>query len=173
MRDIQAWHLISIKQAGLCLLNIDLVMSDTIHEGFGIIPIADLAPTQVAVGMREVDFKRRRWRSRHCREGAIYLETRRFPVVLGPDTRHYLLDGHHLALALNHEGIRAVPVSIVANMRGLPLATFWTTLEGRNWTHPFDDEGRRRPYDDMPKSVDGLVDDPFRSLAGALKRAGG
>jgi hypothetical protein len=50
---------------------------------------------------------------------------------------------------------------------------FWTTLESRGWTHPFDDEGRRRPYDNIPTSVDDLIDDPFRSLAGAVKRAGG
>jgi hypothetical protein len=39
--------------------------------------------------------------------------------------------------------------------------------------HPFDDAGRRRHYRDIPKSVTGLVDDPFRSLAGELRRAGG
>jgi hypothetical protein len=39
--------------------------------------------------------------------------------------------------------------------------------------HPFDDKGRRRDYKDIPKSVRGLVDDPFRSLAGELRRAGG
>jgi len=41
-----------------------------------------------------------------------------------------------------------------------------------DWTHPFVD-GRRWPYSDLPKSVDKLVDDPFRSLAGELRRAGG
>jgi hypothetical protein len=39
--------------------------------------------------------------------------------------------------------------------------------------HPFDDKGRRRHYKDIPKSVRDLVDDPFRSLAGELRRAGG
>jgi hypothetical protein len=39
--------------------------------------------------------------------------------------------------------------------------------------HPFDDNGRRRNYADIPKSVMELVDDPFRSLAGELRRAGG
>ena len=34
-------------------------------------------------------------------------------------------------------------------------------------------QGRRRHYKDIPKSVTGLVDDPFRSLAGELRRAGG
>jgi hypothetical protein len=31
----------------------------------------------------------------------------------------------------------------------------------------------RCPYDDMPESVNDLTDDPYRSLAGALKRVGG
>jgi hypothetical protein len=39
--------------------------------------------------------------------------------------------------------------------------------------HPFDDEGRRRGYRDIPKTVTELVDDPFRSLAGELRRIGG
>ncbi len=30
-----------------------------------------------------------------------------------------------------------------------------------------------RPYKDLPKTVAKLVDDPFRSLAGELRRAGG
>src|SRR5947208_16690577 len=51
--------------------------------------------------------------------------------------------------------------------------TFWRVLDNRRWMHPFDDKGRRRDYKDIPKSVRDLVDDPFRSLAGELRRAGG
>ena len=39
--------------------------------------------------------------------------------------------------------------------------------------HPFDDQGRRRSYKEIPGSVSSLIDDPFRSLAGELRRAGG
>ena len=39
--------------------------------------------------------------------------------------------------------------------------------------HPFDDSGQRRTYADIPKALTDLVDDPFRSLAGELRRAGG
>ena len=46
-------------------------------------------------------------------------------------------------------------------------------MDNHNWMHPFDDKGRRRGYKDIPKSVTELVDDPFRSLAGELRRAGG
>ena len=46
-------------------------------------------------------------------------------------------------------------------------------FESRNWSHPFDNEGKRLNFRDMPKTLSNLADDPFRSLAGALKRAGG
>jgi len=50
---------------------------------------------------------------------------------------------------------------------------FWFVMDNRDWTHPFDANGSRRPFSDLPKSVDKLIDDPFRSLAGELRRAGG
>ena len=46
-------------------------------------------------------------------------------------------------------------------------------MDNRSWMHPFDAKGERRHYKDIPKRVTDLVDDPFRSLAGELRRAGG
>jgi hypothetical protein len=46
-------------------------------------------------------------------------------------------------------------------------------LDNRGWMHPFDDQGRRRDYADIPKTIAELADDPFRSLAGELRRVGG
>ena len=135
--------------------------------------IADLLPTQVTAGMREVDIKRMRWRERSIDNRTHYLSTHRVPVVVGPGNRHYMIDRHHLTLALYAEGIAEVPVSVVGNNAGLTFEAFWTTLERRNWTHPFDDKGRRCAFENMPTSIGNLTDDPFRSLAGALKRMGG
>jgi hypothetical protein len=143
------------------------------QETMKTVHVADLVPTQMTVGMREVSFKRRRWRERSSREAANYLNKLRIPVVLGPNARHYLIDRHHLTLALHDEGICALTVSLVANLSTLSFDEFWTNLERQNWTHPFDDEGRRRCYNDMPVTIDNLQDDPLRSLAGAVKRAGG
>jgi hypothetical protein len=39
--------------------------------------------------------------------------------------------------------------------------------------HPFDDQGRRRGYEDIPKPIKDLIDDPLRSLAGEFRRVGG
>ena len=95
------------------------------------------------------------------------------PVIMGPDDRHYVIDHHHLARALHEEGVKNVLVTVVANLSMVDRDTFWTFLDNRSWMHPFDDKGRRRHYKDIPKSVRDLVDDPFRSLAGELRRAGG
>jgi hypothetical protein len=46
-------------------------------------------------------------------------------------------------------------------------------LDNRALTHPFDEHGRRQRYQDIPRSIDDLIDDPYRSLAGGLRRVGG
>jgi len=137
------------------------------------VTIADLRPTQITVGMREVKAKRQRWREKTDKKGAKFLGEHMIPVILGPKNRHYIIDHHHLALALHIEGVEQVLVTVVANLSKLDRDAFWVVLDNRSWLHPFDDEGRRRAYEDIPKSVTDLIDDPFRSLAGEMRRAGG
>jgi hypothetical protein len=137
------------------------------------VAIVDLRPTQITVGMREVLAKRKRWRETGAKKGGKFLGKHLIPVILGPNHRHYVVDHHHLARALHDEGVKDVAVTVFANLSGLDRDAFWTVMDNRNWMHPFDDAGRRRHYRDIPKSVTGLVDDPFRSLAGELRRAGG
>jgi hypothetical protein len=40
-------------------------------------------------------------------------------------------------------------------------------------THPYDENGHRCACADIPQSVRDMIDDPFRSLASELRRAGG
>lgn len=134
--------------------------------------ILDLRPTQMTVGMREVKAKRERWRDESKKKSEEFLGKHMIPVILGPKHRHYIIDHHHLARALHDEGVKEVAITDVANLSKLDQDSFWFVMENRDWTHPFVD-GCRQPYKDLPKSVDKLVDDPFRSLAGALRRAGG
>src|SRR5215813_8255390 len=136
------------------------------------VAIMNLRPTQITVGMREVKAKRKRWRDESKKKGEEFLGKHMIPVVLGPKHRHYVIDHHHLARALHDEGVKNVAVTVIANLCKLDQDPFWFVMENRDWTHPFVD-GRRRPYSDLPKSVDKLIDDPFRSLAGELRRAGG
>jgi hypothetical protein len=140
------------------------------------VAITDLRPTQITVGMREVKAKRKHWREmaeKKKDKDTEFLGKHMIPVILGPKERNYVIDHHHLALALHEEGVKDVAVTVIANLSTLEPDAFWFVMDNRNWMHPFDDTGRRRHYKDIPKSVTGLVDDPFRSLAGELRRTGG
>jgi hypothetical protein len=137
------------------------------------VAIVDLRPTQITVGMREVLAKRKRWRETGMKKGGKFLGKHLIPVVLGPKYRHYVIDHHHLARALHDEGVEKVAITVISNLSDLDGEAFWAVMDNRSWMHPFDDEGRRRNHRDIPKSVTDLVDDPFRSLAGELRRAGG
>ncbi len=137
------------------------------------VEIAELRPTQITVGMREVMVKRERWRDTGVKKGEKFLGKHMIPVVLGPKRRNYVIDHHHLALALHDEGVKEVAVIVAANLSRLEQDTFWSVMDNRSWMHPFDVKGERRHYKDIPKRVTDLVDDPFRSLAGELRRAGG
>src|SRR5215472_610707 len=143
------------------------------------VAILDLRPTQFTVGMREVKVKRKHWRDKRIKRDERRKKVEEFlgkhmiPVILGPKGRHYVIDHHHLARALHDEGIKEVAVTVIANLSKLDRDSFWFVMDNRDWTHPFDADGRRRPYSGLPKSVDKLIDDPFRSLAGELRRAGG
>jgi hypothetical protein len=137
------------------------------------VPISELRPTQITVGMREVEAKRKHWRNHPDRKKPEFLGHHLIPVVLGPKERSYVIDHHHLTLALCREGVRDIATTVVADLRKLDADSFWTYLDNRNWMHPYDADGRRRDFKDLPKKIVDLVDDPFRSLAGELRRLGG
>ena len=138
------------------------------------IPIMSLRPTQMTVGMREVEEKRLRWRAHKSKKKqAELLGKHMIPVVLGPDQRHYVIDHHHLARALHDEGVKDILVTIIADLTMVDRDAFWGVLDNRRWVYPYDVAGERRRFKEIPKSVADLKDDPFRSLAGELRRAGG
>jgi len=137
------------------------------------VSILSLRPTQMTVGMKEVGEKRRRWREHKSKKRAKLLGTHMIPVVVGPDKQNYVIDHHHLARALHEEGEKNVLVSVVADLTMVDRKAFWVVLDNHRWVYPYDAKGERRDYNDLPKDVTGLKDDPFRSLAGELRRAGG
>ncbi|MBN9262359.1 MAG: chromosome partitioning protein ParB [Hyphomicrobium sp.] len=137
------------------------------------IQVTDLRPTQITVGMREVERKRAEWRQEDIQREASFLGRHMLPVVTGPSGRPYLIDNHHLALALHLEGVPHVLTRMVADLHHLEKDAFWAAMDNLGWLHPFDADGRRRTYKHIPKSLEGLADDPFRSLAGELRRTGG
>ena len=138
------------------------------------VPILTLRPTQMTVGMREVEEKRERWREHKSKKKqAELLGKHTIPVVLGPDQRYYVVDHHHLARALHDEGVKDVLVTPIGDLSMVERDDFWGVMDNKRWVYPYDAKGERRHFRDLPKSVTDLKDDPFRSLAGELRRAGG
>lgn len=135
------------------------------------VPIKSLRPTQLTVGLIEVAAKRDSWRSE--RNKGEFLGRHMIPVVIGPKERPYVIDHHHLARALLDEGQKEVLIQPVAHLQGQSQEHFWRFLDNQGLLHPFDENGERRSYEDIPKSIARLKDDPFRSLAGAVRSAGG
>jgi hypothetical protein len=142
------------------------------------IPILSLRPTQMTVGMREVKEKRQRlrehWRKHKSKKKqGEFLGRHMIPVVLGPDERHYVIDHHHLARALHEEGVEDILVIVIADLTMVDRDAFWGVLDNHRWAYPYDAKGERQHFREIPKTVVDLKDDPFRSLAGELRRVGG
>jgi len=137
------------------------------------VPIAELRPTQITVGMREVQAKQKSWEEQDPDKKAEFLGRHMIPVIRGPKGRLYVIDHHHLSLALHNAGVEKLHVTPVVDLRNLADDEFWTYLDNRSWVHPYDASGRRRDFEEIPKKISGLKDDPFRSIAGELRRLGG
>ena len=130
-------------------------------------------PTQMTIGMREVAKKRAAFAARAKTDGPDFLGRHMIPAVVGPKGQIYIIDNHHLVRALHEEGVEHVLVNLVADLSKLAKPLFWTFMENRNWLHPYNADGERVPHSDIPKSIGKLADDPYRSLAGEVREAGG
>jgi hypothetical protein len=142
------------------------------------ISILSLRPTQMTVGMREVKEKRKHlreyWEAHKSKlKQGKFLGRHMIPVVLGPDKRPYVVDHHHLARALHEEGVKDILVTVIGDLTMVQREAFWGVMDNKRWVYPYDAKSERRRFKDLPKSIADLKDDPFRSLAGELRRAGG
>ena len=139
------------------------------------IAISRLRPTQLTVGMLEVKRKRKRLRALEKKPAEMVgfiLETP-IRVVLGPKDQAYVIDHHHLALALLKEDFKTAPMQIEADFSHLAPRVFWKRMKADNYVHLFNSRGKRKPLRSLPKSLRQLKDDPYRSLAGFVRAAGG
>ena len=137
------------------------------------VALADLHPTQITVGAAEVATKRAQWAGLKRKERERMLAGHWFPAVRGPAGRYFIVDHHHLGLALKQEAVRSVWVMLLDDLSELRGEPFWRLMEFHRWAHPYDERGKRLDYDRIPANVAKLRDDPYRSLAGFVRRAGG
>lgn len=135
--------------------------------------IAGLKPTQMTLGLREVQTRAAHLEALAKQDKDKLVRTHVIPVIKGHKDKYYVIDHHHLCRAMQLAGQDQVSVVVVLDLSRLEKDAFWVFMDNVGLVHPFDDHGKRCDYKDIPKSIDDMADDPFRSLAGALRRKGG
>jgi len=136
-------------------------------------PLDSLRPTQLTVGMIEVDAKRKRLASLSAGARQEFLEAHPIPAVIGPKERLYITDHHHLARAALEARLTEACFTIEADLSSLRTEKFWAEMNKNSWVHPLDRNGVRHDYRFIPKRLTKLEDDVYRSLAGFVRDAGG
>lgn len=138
------------------------------------LPIIELRPTQFAVGMRVVHEKHGKLAEMTGKERREYLSTRPIPVIVGPGSRYYMIDKHHMARSLWQVGEVKAVAKVVRNWSRYGLGEFWRRMRNARYVYLFDQFGNGPHAPDfLPGDVSSLADDPYRSLAKAVQREEG
>lgn len=139
------------------------------------IKILDLKPTQFAVGMLEVDEKIGIVRGYDKKQLRDFIDENPVPVVVSPQGEPYIVDHHHFLCVCYHIGVKKVRVTVVRDFSGrrMSYAAFWKWMFKSRNAYPFCQFGegpRKALY--LPKDIRGLADDPYRSIAWFVRKAG-
>ena len=140
-----------------------------IHES----PIHELHPTQLTVGMIEVQDKKKRLMSLAPKDRQTFMHAHPIPAVLGPGDKLYSTDHHHLGRAALEGGVTIGYFEVEADLSDHCIDDFWKEMDKNLWMHPLDEHGVRHYYAAIPDHLGKLIDDPYRSLAGYVRDAGG
>jgi hypothetical protein len=138
-------------------------------------PLCDFRPTQMAVGMRAVAAKREKVerRAKSRRKLRRFLENRPVPAILGPGDGLFIIDHHHLSLALWQSEVDEAFVTLVGDLSHLSRHRFLHRMSGLGLLHAYDTHGRPICPTELPETLGALRSDPFRDLAWSVREAGG
>lgn len=67
----------------------------------------------------------------------------------------------------------SVWVMQLADFSAMEMGMFWRLMEFHQWVHPYNDKGERCEFSAIPKQLERLKDDPYRSLAAEVRKSGG
>jgi len=123
--------------------------------------------------MIEVHDKRDKLESLKKHDQRDFMQAHPIPAVWGPDGKLYITDHHHLGRAATEANVDTGFFWIEDDFSSVPVAQFWPKMSAAHWVHPIDQTGKVRPFEDIPDHLTKLIDDPYRSLAGYVRDAGG
>jgi hypothetical protein len=137
--------------------------------------ILNLKPTQFAVGMLEVDEKIKIVLTYNKKQMRDFIDEHPVPVVVSPQKEMYVVDHHHFLCVCYHVGVKKVRTEVVKDLSKTKMsyARFWRWMFKSRNAYPFCQFGegpREALY--LPRDIRGLADDPYRSIAWFVRKAG-
>lgn len=137
--------------------------------------VLELRPTQYAVGMLEIDEKIKEVTTFSKSKLKAYIKENPVPVVKSHEGYLYIVDKHHFLSVCYHLGIKKVRVKLVKDFSEMKISytAFWKWMAKSRNTYPFCQFGEG-PRDALylPHDIRGLADDPYRSIAWFVRKAG-
>ncbi len=120
--------------------------------------IHSLRPTQLTVGMIEVQDKKTHLASLKAQDQQDFMQAHPMPAVIGPGGNLYITDHHHLGRAALEAGATNGFFLVEADLSARSLDDFWKEMDRNLWVHPLDENGVRHYYAAIPQRLDKLVD---------------
>lgn len=138
------------------------------------VAVAELRPTQMCVGLAEVQHRVRDFTGEPLKQRRSYLRRKPVPLVLNGAGHLWMVDRHHRLRALLQVDGGATAFGYVV----LELATrddhlTLQELQQRGWLYLYNRRGDGPlPPEALPQQLTRLQDDAYRSLVWRLKREG-
>lgn len=138
------------------------------------VPIAQLRPTQLCVGLAEVHSRLRDFSAENARERRSYLGSKPVPLVRNRRGDVWMVDRHHRLRALIEMEPEATAFGyLVLELDSDDHHDVLDALHRRGWLYLYDGRGLGPLHPTaLPLSLSGTQDDPYRSLVWKLKREG-
>lgn len=142
------------------------------------IDILEVHPTQFSLGMYSISEKIKEVESAYKKNKIKkYLKSNIAPAIIGPNGFYYIIDKHHTSYAILHAQIpnefKILYLDIIENYSNLPKNEFIQILIKKHYTWLYDRDQNLRKFDELPRSIDKLEDDPYRSLAWKVRKEKG
>ena len=136
------------------------------------VPIADLHPTQLCVGMAEVRSRQQDFSGESAKDRRDYLGTKPVPLVRSRSGAVWMVDRHHRLRALMEIDPSATAFGYVAlQLDHDDRHAVLDALHQRGWLYLYDGRGLGPLHPTaLPQQLTGLQDDPYRSLVWKLKK---
>jgi hypothetical protein len=134
--------------------------------------LSSLRPLQGAVGLTEVMDKKAQILAKEDKE-RLDLAYDPIKVVRGPGGDLYVTDHHHGARAWLEAGHPVGTCEIESDTLPTAPPEFWEALKAKNWVRLADEKGTPISPDALPKTLQLLPDDPYRTLAWMVRKQDG